>query len=324
MKKVLIIGNQGYLGSILSGYLQDRGYYCEGADIGFFKYGVLYSPQKVPMLDKEARTITEKDIKNFDVVVMLAGISNDPFGNLSYEEVYDPTRHYAIKIAQICKKLCVRYIFPSSCSVYGDGSDGSQLNENAPTNPLTPYSLNKLQIEEDLKLIEDCSHSFLSPNNFSGENKHSDIIIYSLRKTLPIRDGGVLKIKGYTKDDSIDLTNQVAKIYFSDFIYLFSRVVEYMVSQIGWPNIYSNSVEYLKNSIRAIVLNRKKLDDHKIVNSEKPSIMLSRYISNTKYLERTRNKLVEKIDNSSLNPVTKHILSIILAEQRADVPRKVR
>ena len=159
MKKVLIIGNQGYLGSILSGYLQDRGYYCEGADIGFFKYGVLYSPQKVPMLDKEARTITEKDIKNFDVVVMLAGISNDPFGNLSYEEVYDPTRHYAIKIAQICKKLCVRYIFPSSCSVYGDGSDGSQLNENAPTNPLTPYSLNKLQIEQDLSQLADKNFS---------------------------------------------------------------------------------------------------------------------------------------------------------------------
>ena len=160
------------------------------------------------------------------------------------------------------------------------------------------FSCNLKEVSElclflKIKLIEDCSHSFLSPNNFSGENKHSDIIIYSLRKTLPIRDGGVLKIKGYTKDDSIDLTNQVAKIYFSDFIYLFSRVVEYMVSQIGWPNIYSNSVEYLKNSIRAIVLNRKKLDDHKIVNSEKPSIMLSRYISNTKYLERTRNKLVE-------------------------------
>jgi len=155
MKKVLIIGNEGYLGSVLSGYLQNRGYYCEGADIGFFKYGVLYPPQKVPMIDKEARTIEEKDINKFDVVVMLAGISNDPFGNLSYEEVYDPTRHYAIKIAKICKKLGVRYIFPSSCSVYGDGSDGSQLKEDAPTNPLTPYSLNKLQIEQDLSELAD-------------------------------------------------------------------------------------------------------------------------------------------------------------------------
>ena len=155
MKKVLIIGNQGYLGSILTDYLQDRGYYCEGADIGFFQYGVLYPPQKVPMIDKEARTISEEDIKKFDVVIMLAGISNDPFGNLSYEEIYDPTRLYAIKIAQICKKLGVRYIFPSSCSVYGDGADGSELNEESPTNPLTPYSVNKLQIEQDLSVLAD-------------------------------------------------------------------------------------------------------------------------------------------------------------------------
>lgn len=159
MKKVLIIGNQGYLGSILSGYLQDRGYHCEGVDIGFFQFGVLYPPQKVQMIDAEARTINEKDVQRFDVVIMLAGISNDPFGALSYEAIYDPTRLYAIKIAKMCKKLGVRYIFPSSCSVYGDGADGSELKENSPTNPLTPYSLNKLQIEQDL--------SDLSDENFS-------------------------------------------------------------------------------------------------------------------------------------------------------------
>ena len=62
MRKVLIIGNQGYLGSILTDYLQDRGYYCVGADIGFFKNGILYPNQKIPMIDKEARTISEKDI----------------------------------------------------------------------------------------------------------------------------------------------------------------------------------------------------------------------------------------------------------------------
>lgn len=159
MKKVLIIGNQGYLGSILSSYLQNRGYYCVGADIGFFQYGVLYPPQKIQMIDEEARTVSEKDIQKFDVVIMLAGISNDPFGSLSYEAIYDPTRLYAIKIAKMCKKLGVRYIFPSSCSVYGDGADGSELNEKSPTNPLTPYSLNKLQIEQDLSDLSDANFS---------------------------------------------------------------------------------------------------------------------------------------------------------------------
>lgn len=148
MQKILIVGSQGYLGSKLSDYLQELGYECAGMDIGFFQYGVLYPPQKVNMISGEARTLTQKDLESFNVVIMLAGISNDPFGNLSYEKIYDPTREYAINIAKLCKKMGIKFIFPSSCSVYGFGN--KFFNEDSPTNPLTPYSLNKLQIEQDL------------------------------------------------------------------------------------------------------------------------------------------------------------------------------
>ena len=156
-KKILLVGSQGYLGSRLTDYLQDFGYQCAGADVGFFQYGVLYYPNPVTMLNKEARTLTEKDIEGFDVVLLLAGISNDPFGNLTSETIYDPTREYAIRIAKMCKKLGVHYIFPSSCSVYGIGD--KLLDEDSTTNPQTPYSLNKVQIEEDLAQLADSSFS---------------------------------------------------------------------------------------------------------------------------------------------------------------------
>jgi nucleoside-diphosphate-sugar epimerase len=156
-KKILIIGSQGYLGSRLTDYLQEHGYNCVGADIGFFQFGVLYHPSPVPMLGKEALNITEHDLEGFDVVVQLAGISNDPFGNLKPEVIYDPTREYAIKIAKMCKKLGVRYLFPSSCSVYGIGE--GLLDENGPTHPQTPYSMNKLQIEQGLTKLVDSSFS---------------------------------------------------------------------------------------------------------------------------------------------------------------------
>ena len=145
MKKILIVGSQGYLGTRLTDYLQEHGYPCVGVDAGFFKHGVLYEPLSVPMLAKEARDLEEEDLKEFDVVFLLAGISNDPFGNIEPETIYNPTRDYALKIARICKKLGIRYIFPSSCSVYGVAQ--GTLDENGPTNPKTPYSLNKLQIE---------------------------------------------------------------------------------------------------------------------------------------------------------------------------------
>lgn len=68
--RILYEKNINCWASRLTDYLQDRGYYCVGADIGFFQYGVLYPPHKVPMIDEEARTISEEDVKNFDVILI--------------------------------------------------------------------------------------------------------------------------------------------------------------------------------------------------------------------------------------------------------------
>ena len=136
MKKILIIGSLGYLGSRLTDYFQEFGYICTGSDVGFFQYGVLYYPKPINNLGKTAQEITKEDIEGNDVVILLSGISNDPFGNLNPAKIYDPTREYALKIAKYCKELGVRYIFPSSCSVYGIGEEA--LNEESPTKPQTP------------------------------------------------------------------------------------------------------------------------------------------------------------------------------------------
>lgn len=152
--KVLIVGSQGYLGSHLSTYLSKRGYYCEGIDTGFFKNGTLTAPDSVHTVNKDARLITEADLSGFNSLILLAGISNDPFGHMTSEQIYDPTRDYALAIAGMCKKMEIQFIYPSSCSVYGAASDGF-LSEDSPTNPQTPYSINKLQVEEGLSLIAD-------------------------------------------------------------------------------------------------------------------------------------------------------------------------
>jgi nucleoside-diphosphate-sugar epimerase len=96
-------------------------------------------------------------IADFDVVVHLAGISNDPLGALNPAQVYDPTREYTKAVASSCKKFGKRFIFSSSCSVYGKATS-ELVDESSKPNPQTPYSLNKLQIEEDL--LEMCDSSF--------------------------------------------------------------------------------------------------------------------------------------------------------------------
>ena len=132
-KNVLIIGSQGYLGSRLGIYLKQHGYNCSSIDTGFFKEGLLTSIDDTTTISKDARLIVEDDLTNFDSVILLAGISNDPFGHMTSEQIYDSTRDYALKIASMCKKLSIQFLYPSSCSVYGAASD-EFLNEESQTN----------------------------------------------------------------------------------------------------------------------------------------------------------------------------------------------
>jgi nucleoside-diphosphate-sugar epimerase len=158
MKRVLITGSLGYLGSVLTESLKESGFDCIGYDTGFFKDCLVDSAYPSNTVFLDARHITESELENIDVVVHLAGISNDPVGKLDPSVVYDPTRAYAFEIAKMCKKKGIRFIFASSCSIYGLGTD-SLLTEESEVFPQTGYSINKLQIEQDLKTIADKNFS---------------------------------------------------------------------------------------------------------------------------------------------------------------------
>lgn len=154
MKKILVTGSLGYIGSVLVPYLKEEGFDCLGYDAGFFKDCILYPSKDPKTILKDMRNFSRNDLRDIEMVVHLAGISNDPFGNLSPEKVYDPTREYSFRLAKMCKEMGAKFIFASSCSVYGRGSE-QLLTEESETYPQTPYSLNKLQIENDLTEISD-------------------------------------------------------------------------------------------------------------------------------------------------------------------------
>ena len=154
MKKILVTGSLGYIGSVLIPYLNESNLECAGYDTGFFKDCYLYPPQEQKTILKDMRDFTRDELRNIDTVVHLAGISNDPFGDIKPEKVYDPARVYSLRLARLCKDRGIKFIFASSCSVYGRGSH-QLLTEESATDPQTPYSSNKLQIESDLGEISD-------------------------------------------------------------------------------------------------------------------------------------------------------------------------
>ena len=151
---ILVTGSLGYIGSVLTQYLKEKGRDVKGMDTGFFKDCTLYNPEASETIFRDVRDFKKDDLRGVDTLVHLAGISNDPFGNINPEKIYDPTREYTKRIAALCKENGTNFIFASSCSVYGKASE-QVLTEDSQTNPQTPYSVNKLQIEGDLKELAD-------------------------------------------------------------------------------------------------------------------------------------------------------------------------
>lgn len=160
MKKVLVTGSLGYVGSVLIPYLTKYSFDCIGYDTGFFKDCYLYPPEEQKTVFKDTRDFNRDDLKGVDAVVHLAAISNDPLMSLPPEIFYDPVRRYSLEVAKLCKNLGIKFIFASSCSVYGIGS-GQLLTEESATHPQTGYSLNKVQIENDLQEISDRNSSLI-------------------------------------------------------------------------------------------------------------------------------------------------------------------
>mgnify|MGYP006080858603 CR=1 FL=1 len=199
MKRILITGSLGYLGSVLTTYLDNAGFDCFGFDMGFFQNDLLYPTSSTTSVMRDARDITESDLANVYAVVHLAGISNDPMGKLDAARIYDPTRAYSLAVAKMCKKLGVRFIFASSCSVYGLGED-TLLTEESATHPQTFYSLNKLQIENDLQAISDQSFSPIALRFAtvfgSSPRIRFDVIINMLSGMAVANDAVVLNSNG--------------------------------------------------------------------------------------------------------------------------------
>jgi nucleoside-diphosphate-sugar epimerase len=152
---VLVTGTEGYLGSLLATALLRQGHEVVGVDTGYYKAGWLYNPSGTTpkTLAKDIREIDAADLKGIDAVVHMAELSNDPAGNLAPHITYDINHKGSVRLAELAKKAGVqRFVYMSSCSVYGVGTD-EFVTEESPVNPQTAYAECKTLVERDLKTL---------------------------------------------------------------------------------------------------------------------------------------------------------------------------
>ena len=185
--KVLITGAEGYIGALLAPLLYERSYDVVGLDTGFYREGWLYSngvSKFPPYINKDIRHITEEDLQGFDTIIHLAELSNDPLGQYSPEITYQINHLGSVKLAKLCKQVGMpRFIYTSSCSVYGVGCDDYKTEQDEP-NPQTAYAQCKVLVERDVSAMadDDFSPTFLRNATAYGPSPRMrfDIVLNNL------------------------------------------------------------------------------------------------------------------------------------------------
>ena len=141
MRRVLVTGAGGYIGTTLVPMLLDEGYAVRGIDRFFFGRRLLPQHDRLEVVVEDSRKLAPEHFEDVDAVIDLAAISNDPSGELFQEATLQINRDSRVRAACLAKKSRARcYILPSSCSIYGFQEDGVVADETSPTNPLTTYA----------------------------------------------------------------------------------------------------------------------------------------------------------------------------------------
>jgi len=267
--KILIAGGAGYVGSALAPVLLEHGYEVDVIDLMWFGN---HLPPTVRLCNKDLFSVKPEDLKDYEQIIFLAGLSNDPMAE------YDPTKNFVFNgalpsyLAFVAKKAGVRrFIYASSCSVYGY-TVNELYDEDSPVTCGYPYGISKLQGERGVLQMQDGDFSVIAlrKGTICGHSPRMrmDLIVNAMFKTamrerritvnnpsiwrpiLDIRDAASAYLRAIQADYSLSGVFNVA----SD---------NYTVGQVG--DMVKYEIEKLTGQKVEIVLhNREDFRNYKV------------------------------------------------------------
>ncbi|MCP5052976.1 MAG: SDR family oxidoreductase, partial [bacterium] len=263
--RILVAGGAGYIGSVLIPQLLERGYEVDVIDLFWFGN---HLPKEVGTVNKDIFDLTEEDVKGYDQVIFLAGLSNDPMAEYSPAENFISNGSAPPYLAYIAKRAGVkRYIYAGSCSVYGY-TVNELYDETSPASSSYPYGISKLQGEDAIMQMQDDTFSVIAfrQGTVSGYSPRMrfDLVVNTMfkfaltegtitvnnpaiwRPILSIKDAATAYIRAIEANEAISGTFNVAS-------------GNYTVGEIG-DLVKSGVKKYLDKDVK---LNIKHIQDYR-------------------------------------------------------------
>jgi nucleoside-diphosphate-sugar epimerase len=166
--RVLVTGHLGYLGTVVLPVLAARGHEIVGVDSGLFAECRLGPPPESPPREHflDLRDAERSVCEGVDAIVHLAALSNDPLGSVDPLLTHEINVDATVRLARLARDAGVtRFVFASSCSIYGAAGGDELVDEDAPMRPVTPYGESKVRAEDGLHELADGDFSPVSLRN---------------------------------------------------------------------------------------------------------------------------------------------------------------